>query len=454
VTLIEPAGIGNPVPAFEQHGLAVTSAFLFGPLQSGATTPPPICTVDHVRVLDNRTGANADVDYLDVLARIIEFLDSHQRSYQFVNISLGPDLAVLDDEVTAWTASLDERFAGGNLFATVAVGNGGERDQTAGLCRIQPPSDGVNVLAIGASDVTGASWQRAAYSSIGPGRTPGRVKPDGLIFGGSDSEPFYVLSNPKRAAGTTGTSFAAPMTLRTSAAVRVGLGDALGLLALRALTIHRAERHKSAGQVEVGWGRFETDPQLLMTCEDDEAIVLYQGELPIGEHLRCYLPMPDGPLVGDVFVSATLVISPEVDPSNPSSYTRSGLEASFRPNETKFRKPKKGQKPSSHAQTSTFFSQTKLFGKSERVLRDDGHKWEPCLSRSQKFRAKTLNKPAFDVYYHNRAAGAAVKKPQPIAYALIVGLRAPKLKDFYNRVVRAYSGILVPLKSQVQVQIR
>jgi hypothetical protein len=56
-TLVEPAGLGASVGAFEEHGLGVTTAFLFGPLASSGQAPaPPLCAVDHVRVLDNKTG--------------------------------------------------------------------------------------------------------------------------------------------------------------------------------------------------------------------------------------------------------------------------------------------------------------------------------------------------------------------------------------------------------------
>lgn len=218
--------------------------------------------------------------------------------------------------------------------------------------------------------------------------------------------------------------------------------------------VHRANPHETEPQDEIGWGRFEADPQILLTCEDEEAVTIYQGELPVGQHLRCQLPMPDGVVQGDVFVSATLVISPEVDPSNSSTYTRSGLEVVFRPDSTKFRKTKPGEKKPKHAATKSFFSLGKVFGASEMDLRDDAHKWEPCLKRVQKFRSTSLKEPTFDVYYHHRSGGAAQKQPKPIRYALIVGLRAPKVADFYNRVVRSYTGILVPLKAQVQVRIR
>lgn len=454
VKLIEPAGLAAAVPDLELHGLWVTSAFLFGPIASGATTPPPLCSVDHVRVLDQQTGANQDVMYLDVLNRITTFLDEHPNQHDFVNISLGPDLSIEDDEITAWTALLDERFAGGTRFATIAVGNSGERDRATNLARIQPPADCVNVISVGACTTSGAAWQRASYSSIGPGRTPGRIKPDGVDYGGCPDEPFGVMNGSQNGTTTWGTSFAAPSTMRTSAAVKAGLGAEINLLGVRALMVHRATPHETETQAEVGWGRFEADPQMLLTCEDDEALTVYQGELPVSQHLRCPLPIPDGILQGDVFVSATLVISPEVDPSNSSTYTRSGLEVIFRPDSTKFRKTKPGEKKPQHAQSKSFFSLGKLFGASEMQLRDDAHKWEPCLKRVQKLRAKSMKEPVFDVYYHHRAGGAAIKEPKPIKYALIVGMRAPKVPDFYNRVVRAYTGILVPLKSKIQVRIR
>ncbi|HWK38353.1 MAG TPA: S8 family peptidase [Hyphomicrobium sp.] len=454
VTLIDPPGIGDPVPSLELHGLAVTSAFLFGSLSENEKSPPPLCAVDHVRVLDKRSGAQKDLMYLDVLKRIVDFLDENANAYQFINISLGPDLPIEDDEVTAWTALLDERFATGHWFATIAAGNSGERDRASQLCRIQPPSDGVNVLAVGACDRSDAGWNRASYSSMGPGRTPGRVKPDGLSFGGSEDEPFNALVTAKKATGLQGTSFAAPLTLRTAAAVSVSLGQEVSLLALRALVIHTAQPHATADQTEVGWGRFEQDPQRLVTCEDDEAVVLYQGDLPVSEHLRCFLPMPDAELTGDVIVSATLVISSEVDPNNPSTYTRSGLEVFFRPHSQKFRKVKPGETKPKHQKTKSFFSLSNLYGASEGSLRDGAHKWEPCLRRSQLFRSASLNGPLFDVYYHTREGGAAVKTPKPIRYALVVGIKAPKVKDFYNRVVRSYAGVLVPLKTEVRVRIR
>jgi hypothetical protein len=41
-----------------------------------------------------------------------------------------------------------------------------------------------------------------------------------------------------------------------------------------------------------------------------------------------------------------------------------------------------------------------------------------------------------------------------IPYAFVVSLKAPKVKDLYNRVVRAYAQQLVPLRPQTRIQVR
>lgn len=454
VRYIEPAGIGASVPDYLSHGLAVTTALLFGPLAKGVVPDRPLCAVDHVRVLDDRSGVNdEEMAYVDVLDRILAVLDKDGSKYDFVNISLGPRMAVTDDEVTAWTASIDERLARLSLVATVAAGNDGDLDAESGLNRVQPPADGVNVLAVGACDVRSTDWKRADYSCVGPGRSPGVMKPDGLAFGGSDSDPFMVLGPTKglRAVGEQGTSFAAPLALRSAVALRVQLGNSLGPLAIRGVMIHRAldgEHPRS----EVGWGRFEHDNLELITTEDDEALAIYQGTLPVGEHLRASVPMPKEALTGKVSIGATLVIAPEVDPNHASAYTRSGLEISFRPHTGKPGGTK--EKPSQHAKTVPFFSVANMYGAGEFDLRDDGHKWEPCLRNIRTFQAKSLDRPCFDIYYHHRDAGTAAADPQPITYALVVSIKAPKVKDLYNRVVRAHANVLVPLKPQIRIPIR
>jgi hypothetical protein len=164
--------------------------------------------VDHFRVLDQQSEGDP-FELYDALARIRDVLQT--RKYSFVNLSIGPALPIEDHEVHAWTAVLDSLLCDGETLTTVAVGNDGEKDHESGNARVQVPSDSVNFLAVGAANSRGKYWTRAAYSCIGPGRSPGLIKPEVLGFGGSEKEPFFVL-DPTLTIATpdAGTSYALP----------------------------------------------------------------------------------------------------------------------------------------------------------------------------------------------------------------------------------------------------
>ena len=452
VTLIEPDGIGPASNMLEEHGLAVTSAFLFGSIEDPKNLRQPICHVDHVRVADAAALTNGDPYYFDVLDRIVTFLDTRGREYSLINISMGPRVPTDDDDVTLWTAKLDKRFSSGEWVVTVAAGNDGDRDTSSGLNRIQPPSDGVNILSVGACDSFSQKWSRAEYSCIGPGRNPGLVKPDGLAFGGSDAEPFFVISSSLRCLDEQGTSLASPYALRSAAAIKAQLGDSLRPLTIRSLLIHRTEASDGLATSEIGWGRFESDSEKLITCDDHEALVIYQGELPIGEHLRASIPLPLENLNGMIELAATLLISTEVDPEHPSAYTRNGLTVSFRPHSEKFSQYDDGA-VSLHPKTVSFFSAKNMYSASEFGLREDGLKWEPCLRGQKNLRHTSLKNPCFDIYNHRREDGGATIVESKINYALVVTVRARGVLDLYDRILRSYSNILIPLRPQVRIEV-
>lgn len=452
MNLIEPKGIGPSHPDFEAHGLAVTSAFLFGPIGKPDDLKRPLCIVDHVRVIDTALLSSVDPYYFDVLERIVAYFDAEGHKYDLINMSIGPSTPVDDGDVTLWTSALDERFASGEWVVTVAAGNDGEADHAAGLDRIQPPGDGVNMLTVGASDSIGSPWKRSSYSCLGPGRCPGIVKPDGLSFGGSDKELFRVLSPKLEVEGIQGTSVSSPFALRSAAAIKAQLGDSLGTLAIRALMIHTANRSDGLDLSEIGWGRFESNPERLITCEDYEVLVVYQGELPLGEYLRAPIPLP--PILrGRVEISATLVICTEVDPSYPSAYTRSGLTVAFRPHGDRFTEYENGD-TLHYPKTKTFFSATKMYGVAEFELREDGHKWEPCRHGCVSMNESSLKMPCFDIYNHRRFKGIPDDDPSTKAkYALIVSVSAKKVPNLYGAVLRAYSNVLIPLRPKIQIRV-
>ena len=215
-----------------------------------------------------------------------------------------------DNEVHSWTSVLDDHLSNGKTLASIAAGNNGEADQTLGLNRVQVPADCVNALTVGAVNKSGKVWARAPYSAIGPGRSPGIVKPDVVGFGGSDDEPYLVLDGGAalKFVSTCGTSFATPHVLRTAIGLRAHFGQLLNPLAIKALLVHCADP-RSHPQHEVGWGRVPEILDDLVTCPDGVVRVVYQGELTASKYLRAALPLPASALHGNVSITATRFVT-------------------------------------------------------------------------------------------------------------------------------------------------
>lgn len=439
--------LGEPTHDGERHGLAVTSALLFGSLNHGQPAQRPFAPVDHFRVLDKDSVEDPQEDYFDVLERISAILES--RRYQFVNFSIGPDLPIEDDDVHVWTAKLDQLFSDGETLATSAAGNSGEADRASGNARVQAPSDGVNLLGVGAADSQNGTWARAPYSSVGPGRSPGIVKPDVVAFGGSETDPFWVLdaANKKAIVPTAGTSFASPNALRLALGVRAHLGPAIGPLALRALLLHHASpsvHHKH----DVGWGRVSERIEDLVTCEPGTVHVVYQGQLDPAKYLRAQIPMPTGTIQGKIEISATFCYASETDPKDPINYTRAGLEVIYRPH-----KGKRGRPSQLHADSKPFFQASER-GLPESTLRSDAFKWETTLKVTKTFQSSSLDEPVFDIHYNARLGGAPSLSAPPIRYALVLTVRSKNMPDMYDRIVARYRTQLQPLTPVIQLQVR
>jgi hypothetical protein len=440
--------IGDPVPEFQNHGTAVTSALLFGPLQDGVTAERPYANVHHYRVLDKDTMKDDQQELYSVLERIQEVLESRQK-YDFINLSLGPDLPIEDNDVHAWTAVLDQLFSDGLTLPSIAVGNSGELDWASGNARIQTPSDCVNALSVGGCDRVGAGWKRANYSSIGPGRSPGIMKPDGLAFGGSSREPYWVLNaeNPGAAIPITGTSFAAPTALRTALGLRAHFGKLLSPLAIKALLLHNCD-DGGYDKTEVGWGRIPADVNAIVTTDQHAAHIVYQGELRPASWVRMQIPIPSEPMAGMVQITATFCFATLTDPQDPLNYTRSGLEVRFRPHDQK-RKDSKQQ----NADTSSFF-QANDVSVDETSLRADAHKWETTLHKNRSMRAGGLRNPVFDVHYNARAGGRNSNSADKIPYALVITVESKSTRDLYNKILQRYPTILEALKPVVEIPVR
>jgi hypothetical protein len=417
------------------HGLDVTSTILFGLIDSKTEIlKTPYCNIDHYRVVDSNT--HTDIDLFDVLIRIKSVLE--KNNYDYVNISLGPRIPIDDDDVHVWTSTLEEIFAKTGTLCTIAAGNDGDLPDT--LNRIQPPADLINALAVGAATSLSDNWKRCSYSCIGPGRSPGYIKPDGLAFGGSEEEPFQIY-NPvsKGIVRVAGTSFAAPLVLRQAIALSTLLGYKITPLTAKALLIHHAEAKRFAPQ-EVGWGRFPVNISDVIYCDDNQVKVIYQGMLEPSQYMRALIPFPDSEIKGKINLKATFCFTSSVDVEHPINLTRSGLEITMRKNEL------------SKNNTYPLFNNKNIYA-DENEKRSDGHKWETTLRAEHTF-TKTLNitNPCFDIVYHERDRGIACKNQEKLEYVLVVTLSIENMPELYNLIRQKYQT-LQPIEIQQQVRI-
>lgn len=434
-------------PGGLEHGLGVTSAFLFGPIAPNSAAARPYSYVDHLRVLDRETDSEDPLELYRTLGFVEEVLLS--RQYQFINLSLGPDLPIDDTDVHAWTSVIDDLLSDGDTLMTVAVGNNGEMDRAVGNARVQVPSDCVNALSVGAADNVDATWGRASYSAIGPGRSPGVVKPDLMAFGGDagSSKYFHVLAQGAKPTlvPQLGTSFAAPYLLRNAVGVRAILGADLSPLAIKALLVHGADCG-THDKIEVGWGKVPEDLMDVITCPAGVARVVYQGELKPGKYLRAALPLPANGLQGNIRLKATFCYTSPTDPQDAVAYTRAGLEVVFRPSDKRVKEGK------TNAETKGFFDMKKYATEEER--RSDMGKWETVLHSNKRMRGSSLDNPVFDIHYNAREAGGPTTNAEKIRYALIITVEAPKHADLYNDILRAYAKMLVPIQPKVTLPVR
>lgn len=445
-------GVGAAVPELLEHGVGVTSAFLFGHINPKSGLPRPFAYVDHYRVLDDIPGENP-YELFEILDRIKDVLETN--NYDFINLSLGPRLPIDDGEVHAWTAVLDDYLSKRPTLATIAVGNDGEGDATIKANRVQVPADCVNALAIGACDVPDDNWQRAVYSSVGPGRSPGLTKPDLVEFGGSLGRPFLTLdaNDGTQIIPTGGTSFSAPSTLRQAAGVKAHFGTALNTLAIRTLLIHCSESSELPKE-EVGFGRVSRSIDDIVICKDGVMRVVFQGRISASKYIRTPIPVPLTALPGRIKIKATLCYATAVDPHHPENYTRSGLEITFRPNKTKRTINKDTNRESLHAASKPFFGTLQKQFQTEEELRRDALKWENCMHSHKSMNGTSLNDPVFDIHYNARMEGHNDTRSQEIEYALVITVEAPKVKDLYDQVVRRYRNKLEQLIPIIEIPLR
>lgn len=428
-----------------EHGLGVSSAFLFGPIDPGTKQLlPPFAPITHIRILDDSVLTENPLQLYRMLQHIQVVLLSNQ--YDFINLSSGPDLPIEDNQIHAWTAVIDGYLSSGNYFMTIAAGNNGERDEYPGCSRIQVPADCVNGVTVGAADSDASLWKRAQYSALGPGRRPGLVKPDLVAFGGQETtELFHVLAPGEQPVivPQQGTSYAAPYLLRNAVAIRAILGSDISILSIKALLIHTANRN-GHDVCEVGWGKAPKFSEAI-TCQPGVARIVYQGFLISGKYIRAKLPIPANGLSGKIKLKATFCFSSAVEPENPITYTQSALEIVFRPDINN--KKQQGGPPKSQS----FFSKGACFA-DEEDKRSNLNKWENVLHAERSMHGSKLIDPVFDIHYIAREGGAASQNALPIPYSLILTIESPQNQFIFNEILARYKE-LIELKPQVELPV-
>ena len=453
-------------PDFANHGSMVTSTILFGHLDSTMTgsLPTPTVGVDHFRVLPVPPAHEDHYAYW-ILDRICETLQS--SNHKIVNLSLGPDEPIDDSgEPNRWTAELDCLAVERGITFVNAVGNNGLEDAALGFNRIQIPADMIHGVSVGAAKEVDGCPTRAEYSAVGPGREGQRMQPLGVAFGGSSpAQPFVALERQGHFAQVEGTSFATPLVSR-------GLGELAASVDahrqtpqfLRAAAAHFASRGKSKDAIEeIGLGRLRDSFDDIWDCEPNECTLIYEDVLNRSGVVAMRIPFPDGLPDGSRYqIRWTFAFTTETDPKEPSEYSLSGLEVTFRPHERVRVLNSEGKLKKVNLDTdSDLIEESVAQGASlsevpasdsgwrkpyrmESLQRQAG-KWETIVCGHSGKKGSSLSDPRLDVSFLRRDGTGLINSTAPqLPVVLFVTVKAPKNVDLYDRV-RSQYRILAPL---------
>lgn len=451
------------------HGTAVAGVILYGALNEKETNSPlptPPVTVASFRVLPTSNPADIDLyECIDVIERVVPA----RKDLSIYNLSLGPRGPILDDSISRFTYALDALAAGHKVTFVVAVGNDGEAGDK--LNRIQVPSDLVNGLGIGAYTIRNGEPVRALYSCIGPGRECGKLKPDGVAFGGCDLMPFHLVSSiPGQKVLSYGTSFAAPLVSSVAGQIEAAFDRSNALLA-RTLLIHTAAHPTGDPDLELGHGIIQQRIEDVLGCGDTEVTILFQGELVPKKMMQLPIMVPAEVIsAGTVNIRWTIASLPSVSARHPADYTSSCIEDTFYPHCDVYVYSKtddRGKKFTKRLNVEENVDEVSaLFADgwtrsdlpspesdneypTEEENRSLKYKWEPVVRRSVSKQCDSLNDP-FLVLHPIGRNGATER----FDYAAAITISAPGFSgDLYTQVLRQFSA-LQPIRLRTESELR
>lgn len=464
VTLIEATDQPADVSDVE-HGSAVSAAVLYGDITPGSQLPMPSVNIDHYRV----TPMDAEpTEMFELLDKIVDVIEGSPPG-QIVNLSIGPQYAIVDDSVHLWTITLDELAVRKDCLFVVAAGNNGEDDATLGLNRIQAPADMVNGVSVGASAQRlqpGGVVERAPYSAVGPGRFGSHVQPTGVAFGGSFNERFLRLGGDGTFTYDQGTSYAAPLVTHGVGELAAESSLEPSATLMRALAIHCAEE---VGPFhDLGWGSFSLDYRKILDYPRNEVSVV--ADLDVTRDGLHTLPIafPSGGIAGKVKMKCTVVMCAPTEPREALDYTKVGLTVKLRPhsgrkamtdpatdkkvivdivnNPVRYRELlTRGWKESPHPEVRTTGPASAL----ELTRRELGGKWETAWKIHDSLFARSLYRPRLDLDLISREGGAITRGDEKVHVVVVTTLVARADVDLFGLVENEFTKLNV-----VQTRLR
>ena len=455
------------------HGSGVAGAALWGNLakyNSNDILPIPKINVKSFRVLP--LNDSMDIDLYEAIDLIEEEVPKHQ-DIKVYNLSFGPYGPIEDDCISRFTYALDRLSKDGDKLFVVAVGNDGELPDELG--RIQSPADGVNCLGVGAYTKNYIDeLERAPYSCYGDGREGCKVKPDLLDFGGTNNNPFQLISSDgKSINASAGTSFASPLVAAKAAEIEGRLEGANSLLA-RALLVHTAKHPDNRADKYMGHGIANPDVDDILSCANSEVTTIYQAKIMPKNSIKLELPYVTGlNYNGKVRVTWTIALATEIEPQNTEDYTTTCIEDTFYPNINKFTLSKRinGKRGT---RTINIEKQREEF---ERLIqegwdkentpvaysnfdnkykpeseRKKNFKWDTIIKRTTEIKYMNLSKPYIVLHAMDRGKGT----DNYVKYAVVATLDYEDCKeDVYDLTLREYNKLEISeIKNLNEILIR
>jgi hypothetical protein len=470
-----------PLAGPQDHGTAVTSAALFGPLQQSGVISAPHTPVDHFRVWPPPPDVRRDAELFWILERIEQAIAN--GNYRVAVITLAPQLTVEDGEPHAWTAVLDRLALDHDVLFVVAAGNNGELE--AGLNRLLVPADLINGLSVGSCSELDGLALRDSYSCVGPGRPGAMTAPTGVQFGGNfDDDAFGALTSGGEVAAHEGTSLAAPTVARACAELDALLDHTASANLLRTMAVHHAERPdprkqgKAAGSTpaDVGYGRLPASFRPLLEHDPATVTIIYDGLVKRRQRISLDIPVPD-----DVFAASetrlfdvrwTLGFFAPVEPAHPVDYSSAGIQVYFRPHTEKYTLYNGDKQPVgtvnrllAHDRARIAYEESRGGGQSARpvasektgfapevVQRHIHGKWESVVRMDRSLQGRSLYRPCVDFHMLVRDGGDLVREAEDLSYVLIVSVGSRAGVNVYDRT-EATATLLSPLTVSVPVLV-